>query len=581
MKIILISLCFLAGVVEAQVRGSATPRAVASGESGSVVAGTPFVSSGVSIAQDRISAVPDLQDDPGLTLYKAGYSSILAKQWDAARKKFEELVRKYPRSKYADAAEYWTAYALAQTDRKRGADAYRLFIRKYQDGSSEYLDDAVADMQKFGFNPENAEASVGLPPAPPVAPMVETQPVIAEAEELRAEAAALAAEAHELAYAVPKPRAQKELDPETRLKVEAIYALGHDAKDRQAFEAVKDIALDRSQATELRRAAFNTLIRFKEQDLTGVFLSLADSGETELRREAIYALGSLKKGGDERVGKALATYATDPQQPREIREASLSTLARLDADGLFDVLERIAKADPDLQMRAEAIYLIGRKAKESEPRVIAVLKSIALDSSQPRRVREASVYSLSRMPGKEPLALLETMATTDSEKRMRLNALYALGQRREESPAETEKLFQGIAQNANEDVDVRIAALYGLKKMDEQKALALCKSLALKDNDEKMRQAAVHLLAETTKDKASLLKTLIEIFHQAAETDTQIKETALYGIANVGNDEAVKFLSNIALTSKDYELRRRAIYYLGSIGGDQAKAALMEVLKKK
>lgn len=571
MKAILISIFFFAGVAEAQVVQSTAPRAVSYEPSGSGVEATVL---------ERMSVLPDLQDDPGLTLYKAGYSAILGKQWADARKKFEELLKKYPRSKYVDASEYWNAYALAQTDRRKGADAYRRFIRKYKEGGSEYLDDAVADMQKFGFSPEEAEVGVGLPPVPPVTPIV-TEPVIAETEELRAQAAELAAEAQEAALAVPTPRPDKELDPETRLKVEAIYALGRDTRDQKAFESVKAIALDRSQATELRKAALHTLSRFKEQDVAGVFLSVADSGDAELRREAIYALGSLRKKGDERIARSLAAFASDPAQPREVREASLFTLARLDGEELFDVLERIAEEDPNVRMRTEAIYMIGRKGKEGEPRAVALLKSIALDSSQPRRVREASVYSLARMPGKEPLALLETMAKTDAEKRMRLNALYALGQRRQESPAEIEKLFQSIAENPKEDVEVRIAALYGLRRADEQKALALCKSLALKDSSEMMRQAAVHTLAETTKDKASLLKTLMDIFNQAAETDTQTKETALYGIANVGNDEAVKFLSNIALTSKDYEMRRRAIYFLGSIGGDQAKAALMEVLKQK
>lgn len=188
MKAILVTIFIFAGVTQAQVIQSAAARAVSYEPSGSGVEATAFVSSGVNTAAAPMPDLPSLQDDPGLTLYKAGYSAILSKQWTDARKKFEELLRKYPRSKYVDAAEYWNAYALAQTDRRKGADAYRKFIRKYKGGGSEYLDDAVADMQKFGFNPEEAEAGVGLPPVPPVPPVV-TEPVIAETERIQAEAA--------------------------------------------------------------------------------------------------------------------------------------------------------------------------------------------------------------------------------------------------------------------------------------------------------------------------------------------------------------------------------------------------------
>ncbi len=87
----------------------------------------------------------DYQDDPAHSLYKEGYSLILSKKWVEARKKFDQLVKKYPKSRYVGAAEYWTAYSYSKTNEDRARDMYRKFIERNPE--SEYLDDAVADYE--------------------------------------------------------------------------------------------------------------------------------------------------------------------------------------------------------------------------------------------------------------------------------------------------------------------------------------------------------------------------------------------------------------------------------------------------
>ena len=58
-------------------------------------------------------------------------------------------------------------------------------------------------------------------------------------------------------------------------------------------------------------------------------------------------------------------------------------------------------------------------------------------------------------------------------------------------------------------------------------------------------------------------------------------ETVLYTIADVGNDKAVDFLSTVARSHQNYELRTDAVYYLGTIGGEKARAALYQILRSK
>ena len=49
----------------------------------------------------------------------------------------------------------------------------------------------------------------------------------------------------------------------------------------------------------------------------------------------------------------------------------------------------------------------------------------------------------------------------------------------------------------------------------------------------------------------------------------------------MGNDKAVDFLKNVAMSDEDFDLRRDAVYYLGNIGGEKARSALYEILKSK
>jgi HEAT repeat protein len=510
------------------------------------------------------------QDDPGQALYKKGYAAILSKKWDEARKSFAELTKSYPKSKYVDAAQYWTAYSYKQTDQKKAKDLYAEFLEQYR--KSDYFDDAVADFDELNQRETGVAVVSPTPlymPAPAVVepadmpePLREGRPVVSPS----------------LGIAVAAPA--REIDPAVQLKMDAVHALGANPDDAQAYETVKSIALDTKQPPELREAALETLSRFKTQDPVALYLQIAASGDVKLRQSAIYGIGNTSDKGDDRAIKALWGYARDPKQPREIREASLVALSRIDQTGMIENLGAIARTDPDQALRVHAVYMIGRAGKGNEQQAVAILKGIATDGSQPNDVRESAVQSLSLIKSDEALALLKSMATGSQDKKLRLNALYALARYQDEPSSDVEQTLRGIASNRREDAELRLAALYALRNSAGTASRDLFTSLALKDENQKIQQTALYLLIQANDNKAALLSTLIEVFEKKGDQDRELREAALYGIANVGNDEAVSYLAGVAKTHPDYEIRRRAVYYLGSIGGEKAKAALLDILKQ-
>jgi HEAT repeat protein len=560
------------------------------------------------ISDSPLLEISEAPDDPALALYKSGYSAVLAKKWDDSRKKFQLILKKYPKSKYADQASYWLAYSYARQDSQKAAELYRQFLASYPE--SPYVGDAIADLERLGYAGEE------LPPAAPLAPLayeraaaqyeqqlqltLEQERMQAQmertAEQMEAKERLLQDKRRQLeemsGQLAERPHAAREgapvgiarrgekRDPELEIKVAAIQALSRNGEDAQAFETLKGVALDTTAHWEVRAAAIQGLHQFKERDLASLFQSLITDRNTELRQQAIMALA---RGGrnDAKTQSTLVKLAEDAHESRDIRMASLVALSELKYDGLMNTLEKIVTGDSDRKMRQEALVLVGRAGESDRARTVHLLKVVASNGSENRETRETAIYALSQIADRQVFDYLKSIASSEPDKKLRLTALYALAKRRSESPGEVEALMKDIALRTSEDRETRIAALFALADTKGDAPADLYKDLALQEKEEEIRKVAVHLLARSMKDKTMAFNTLSGIYGKNSSGDRQIKEAALYGIAELGGAQSVAFLKNVARSDQDHEMRRQAVYFLGSIGGDEAKAALIEILKRK
>jgi HEAT repeat protein len=522
----------------------------------------------------------EMRSDPAQSVYKSGYAAILAKKWDDARKSFRGLLQKYPKSKYADAATYWIAYSYLQTDTKDAVKYYQQFLETYP--HSQYFNDAVADLEKIGFSKADGAPSPLEPPGQYEAAAardeqrVQFERQLEKLEQQRVQLEMTGGRLMQLGR-----RSEKSQDPEIQSKVEAIIALSHRGDDAQAYETLKEITLDSTAHMEMRTAALESLLRFKDRDNAEVFLTVASRGNTELRQEAIVALGRLASKGDTKGSAVLKKLAEAPGEPRAIRTASLVALSEMENTGLMTILEGIVKNDADRDLRQEALFFIARAGRSDPARSTSILKSVATNPGESPAIRETAIHALAQVSDRQAFDLLKTIATTDQDKKMRLSALYALGKQGAGSQGEVASLMKELATRRSEDQETRIAALYALVDLNSDTFADLCRDLALQEKDEEVREVAVHLLTRSVKDKTKALNTLAEIYGKAGGKELKMKEAALFGIASIGNDKAVEFLRGIAKSDPDYGMRRQAIYFLGSIGGEEAKAALLDILKKK
>jgi len=315
----------------------------------------------------------DAKDDPGYKMYKEGYNLVLDEQWKEARNKFAEMIKTYPKSNYVDDAQYWSAYALKHLSRKDATEAYKKFIK--ENPTSNYYDDAVADLSELEAYSVNVRSSTpgetiessGSGSGHGYAYSFATPQV---------ERATRAIERQLHVLSVPRMRTmapmapsalrgelwgrEESADPETELKIEALYALGNGKEDDKAFQRLKEVALDLKQPVRLRQAALDALSNFKERDLLPVYLEIAKHDTAEAMQDlSLQYLSSDTKDKNKSVGALIDLFNTIPSDRLDQRRTVFYFIADVGNDRAVDFLAGVARAGSEYDLRREAIYYLG------------------------------------------------------------------------------------------------------------------------------------------------------------------------------------------------------------------------------
>jgi len=314
------------------------------------------------------------QDDPGYKLYRKGYNLILEEKWRAARDIFREIARTFPRSEYIDDAEYWTAYSYRDDDRKKAVESYKKFLAAHNE--SRYFDDALADYDQLlaepaltivpdAYYPVRApeplmvvsespgKISISSLPAPALAPVMKMRHF------QRVLRGRLRNVGGYRAYNLFTEHDQ-DLDPDTRIRLEALNAVANSGQDDRSFSTLRKAALDRKQVQVIRVSAIEALSNFQKHDVLPVFLDIArnDTSE-EMQLFAIDYIGNAA-GDKEKAYDALMELYTSlsPDQP-EKRKMVFYSIAEVGSDRSIEFLSKVARSHDDYDLRRDAIYYLG------------------------------------------------------------------------------------------------------------------------------------------------------------------------------------------------------------------------------
>ncbi len=323
---------------------------------------------------------PGDQEGPDHGVYKKGYDLVLDEKWDAARKQFAELLEKYPKSDYADDARYWSAYALMHTDLKKALTTYREFTNKYP--KSSYYDDAVADMANIEAQLEIATAVraargnktsgyVGVTPVPPIAPQIYT--IESKMHHLNQSMRRMNRRLSSgYGYTpVPVMIEENKLDEKTRLKLDALQAIGENTEDEKGFATLKQVAQDVKQPLVLRKEALGLLSQFKNQDVDALYLDLIRKDTSaEIQVIAIENIGESGQDKNKTVQTLEQLYTSLPAHHEDQRAAALYRIADIGNEQAVDFLSKVAKTDSDYDLRSDAVYYLGNIGGEKARAVL-------------------------------------------------------------------------------------------------------------------------------------------------------------------------------------------------------------------
>lgn len=314
------------------------------------------------------------EDDPAYVLYKTGYNLILQSRYRDAQRKFEEVLKFYPKSRYREDASYWYAYSLRYQDKKRAIDALKKHLTQFP--KSRYRSDVLEDLAELQARLQRGVAvradslrrnrlRVNVPeitvdaPTPDI--LIDHDWDFAPGEEL-AVGIFLDEMQDELEWGSlllwfsPK----KNLDENTRLKISALRGIAAE-KDSESFRTVRDILLDRSENLALREQALRLFARYHGFDILPTLKDVAKTDpEDRLRLGAIYYIRKYDRDKEGATDALMEIYHSTPKDNVRMKERLLYSIAKTRSEKGMDFLVSIANSNEDYRLRESAVYWLGK-----------------------------------------------------------------------------------------------------------------------------------------------------------------------------------------------------------------------------
>jgi HEAT repeat protein len=388
----------------------------------------------------RLNQFVQSGDSPALLVFRQGRDLIEREDWAGAAAKFEGYVTQYPKSKEADAALYWLAYAQKQQRRFQSAEAtLDRLLREFP--RSAWADDARAMQVEIA------------------------------------------------------PQTGKRVEPEgldDDLKVVALQSL-FQSDPARASAYVTEILRPNSRAgRELKQSAVNLLGQYGGTEAVAALLDIARTQtDPEVRGTAIFR---LSHSDDERMIDELAKIY-DAERDRDVKGQVLHAFARMDSPRAYAKLVEIARGGGDQELRQTAIHWLGQRRGAA---AIDDLMSI-YRADRNEEIRGAVLHALSQTRDPRARAAILEAARGGEDPETRARAIHALRQFSDDD-ATLEDLLR--LYDAERDEEVKGGILHALSQSKHERALTKLMDVARTDASREMRKRAIHWLGQTRDPRA-------------------------------------------------------------------------------
>ncbi len=238
----------------------------------------------------------------------------------------------------------------------------------------------------------------------------------------------------------------------------------------------------------------------------------------------------------------------------DAKKLRLEVRAKLDPKSVGDVP---ADADDDLRIIALRALCENDKAGCST-RVGEVLRS----NNSPR-VKEAAIILLGRYGGTEAVPTLIQMARSESNEKLRMRAIRALGNTNDERALD---VLREIAMSATyADESPTDSAIHALAEHDSPRAVTILGEVATRGQNLRARTHSVELLSRRRGEAA--MDELLRLYDAVPEVE--VKQYVLAALGNRRDPRALAKLIEVARNGQDVKLRAQAIRAIPNRGEEQ------------
>ena len=284
--------------------------------------------------------------------------------------------------------------------------------------------------------------------------------------------------------------------------------------------------------SDVKLAALNAVLQMNADRalplLTRV-LARRDPGSVCLRRKAVFLVAQTSEGNAASI--LVGAARNDPDA--EVRQQAVFWLSQVNTPEAVSALDSIARRTGDADLQERAVFAL---SQQDDPRATQSLRDIAERKDVPRGVREKAIFWLGQ---------------SNSGGGEYLRGLYA----RLEDDDLKDKVIFGVAQSGTAE--------------DRRWLLEVARS---PKSPTELRKKAIFWLGQAG-GSASELGTLY-----TALTEPELKEQAIFAMAQLEDSSAVERLVEIAKKDKDPEMRKKAIFWLGQSEDPRAAEYIEQIL---
>lgn len=284
------------------------------------------------------------------------------------------------------------------------------------------------------------------------------------------------------------------------------------------------------------------------------------------------------------------------------RVAALNALIQMDAERAMPILTKVLERRDacSVGLRRKAVFLVSQKRT---PETADILMRIARNDPD-QEVREQAVFWLSQVPDERAVTMLQEILSTSNNEELQDKALFALSQHRSANAA---KFLRDFALRESASDELRGKAIFWLGQRHSSENMEFLRSLYSRVRSEEVKEKILFSLsqqrgvgndqwlldvARNTRESIELRKKALFWAGQGMASadqliglysslpDSEMREQLIFVYSQRRDPKMVDKLLDIAKNDRDPELRKKAIFWLGQSHDPRVQQFLLDLINR-